>query len=145
MSIFLPSIQEQLANAREAVDSGIVCAHIDTCHAGYLNDHHNRDNELLLGVFVDGHSTIADVKEALLEEFRAIAFEIGENKPGYDHDKALAAIHTAFSDINPVELHRTAFDDSLDVTDEEDAEYCQAWFVLSWDEPDSDEGEAPSD
>lgn len=148
MSVFLPSVQEQLASARESSSSGYVCTHVDTCLGTYLNDHHNRDNELLLGVFVDGNSTYGDIKLALVEEFNQIGYELGENKPGYDHDKARAAIDEAFSHIPRSEMSHIHFDETLDIMSEADLaaadgdDYCQAWFVISWD---PEEGEEASD
>lgn len=158
----LPSLNQQLRSEREASDSKFVVSHIDTCLSSYLNDHHNRDGELLLGVFVDGASTVGQVLDALRDEYRQIGYEIGSNRLGFDYDAGLAAIE-ALIDENARVAHKP-FDLSLDgppseedekFFDEDDnfdeeafeaavAEYerelemsesCQAWFLIHWDVP----------
>ena len=66
----LPSLDQQLASAREASGESFLWAHIDTCLSCYLNDHHHRDGELLLGAFVAGNTTIGEVLDGHEDEFR---------------------------------------------------------------------------
>src|SRR5690606_13030504 len=94
----LPSLDEQLRSAREASGQSFMWAHIDTCLSSYLQDHHNRDGELLLGVHVDGTTTIGDLLDNLDGEFRALAWDMGEFRKGYDHDKAKTALDKLAAD-----------------------------------------------
>lgn len=131
----LPSLDQQLRTAREASASGFVCAHIDTCLPDYLHDHHNRDGELLLGVVVFGDTSIGAVKNELLGEFDSMAYDLAGDQPGYDHSKARKAIIDLFADVSPNDLDRKAFDPALDLRDDEDdgfGDYCQAWFLITW-------------
>lgn len=132
------STNDQLRDIREQSESGFACVHIDTCLPCYLQDHHNRDGELLLGVPVDGDTTGQEVKEALLDEFQQIAWDMRGESPGYDHDKAQAAIIEWFADVHPAKMPRP-FDPSLDVLDSDEAESCEsvyAYFLITWDVPD---------
>lgn len=143
-SPFLPSMEDQLQARRDESDDGFACIHIDTCLSCYLNDHHHRDGELLLGAIVFGDTSIGEVKNELLSEFDQVAYDLAGEKPGYDHAKARAAILRAFEEVPPMELDRKAFDSSLDLRDDEDEgfdEYCQAWFLITWNVPD-EEGDA---
>lgn len=137
----LPSLDQQLRNEREATESKFVVSHIDTCLSSYLNDHHNRDGELLLGVFVDADSTIGEVLDGLADEFRQIGWELGEDRLGFDYDAAKAAIdHLKIENADRLER---LFDSSLDriPEGEEDMhEMCQAWFLIHWDVPEEEDG-----
>lgn len=123
------STQEQLATFREDADSGVAMVHVDTCIGCYLQDHHNRDGECLFGVYVDGNSTVDDVRKGLIDEVR----QTGDRVPDEVTDEAIAAaIAATFDGVDPARL----FDASLEVPDEDadddGAESCQAWFVLTW-------------
>lgn len=142
----LPSLDQQLASARAETESGFICAYIDTCLSSFLHDHHHRDGELLLGAIVFGDTSIGEVRNELLSEFDSVGWYLANERAGYDHDKARQAILDAFSEVHPNDLDRKAFDPSLDLRDEDDDgysdEYCQAWFLISWDVPEENE---PSD
>jgi hypothetical protein len=146
-SPFLPSVEDQLQARRDETESGFACVHIDTCLSSFLNDHHHRDGELLLGAIVFGDTTIGAVKNELLSEFNSIAYDLAGEKPGYDHDKARQAILDLFADVHPMDLDRSYFDSSLDIRAEDDEddwdEYVQAWFLITWNLPDAEDG--PSD
>lgn len=134
------STQDQLADFRAATDSGYAVVHIDTCLPCYLQDHHNRDGELLLGVPVDGRHLVEDVLDALESEFHAIAYDLGEYRAGYDHDKARKALQD-HRDDNEERLGRV-FDLSLEIPnedDDEDGESVVAYFLITWDVPDADD------
>lgn len=138
----LRSTQCQLRDFREATDSGFACVHVDTCLPDYLNDHHNRDGELLLGVAVNGLTTVGDVKNELLSEFASIGWDLAGDKPGFDYDKAKAAILASFVDVHPMTLDRGLFDESLDAPNEEEDDFtdsCYAYFVITWEVPDEDD------
>lgn len=165
MAIFLKSLSEQLADAREAAGQSFLWAHIDTCLSSFVNDHHHRDGELLLGVFVDGNATIADVLDGLESEFHAVAYDLASERLGYDHNAAKAAL-ARLRDENSDRLDKL-FDSSLEgppsdeeerFFDEEDnfdeeafeaatlayeeaqegSECVQAWFLLTWDVPEDE-------
>lgn len=104
--------------------------HIDTCLSGYLNDHHNRDGELLLGAYVDGNTTYQEVLDELLSELNARDMTFDGS---FNYDSAEAAIRDQFSTVPDMSK---VFDASLDVLSEEEAEMadpCQAWFLITWD------------
>lgn len=118
----------------------MTCTHIDTCLSSFLHDHHNREGELLLGVFVDGRFTYGDVKAGLLSELYAAGASIDPvAMPGFDHEAAYAAALALFADLHPMELDRSLFDESLDIIEEMEEgdaeEMAQAWFLFRWDYP----------
>lgn len=140
MSFFPPSLDQQLRSAREASGQKFLWAHIDTCLSCFLHDHHHRDGELLLGVYVDGSSTVGDVLDGLKDEFRQIAWDLGESRLGYDHLEARKALDVLIDEN--ADRREQLFDSSLEVLDEDfDGETCQAWFLLTWDLPDDEESE----
>lgn len=141
--MFIRSTDQQLRDIRDETDSGFACVHVDTCLPDYLNDHHNRDGELLLGVPIDGSTTVGEVKQGLISEFADIAYQMAGEKPGYDHLKARQSITDLFADVHPMTLDRTPFDDSLDILDGEEREdsesWCYAYFVITWNVPEDDD------
>lgn len=148
MTLILPSLDQQTRAARESAGVTFMWHHIDTCLSCFLHDHHNRDGELLLGVYVDGESTVFDVLQDLDDEFNTIAYDLGESRRGYDHDEARAALDRLIEENR--EVSDKLFDSSLEVPDghpdDIDGEACQAWFLLTWDVPEDDEegGDAAS-
>lgn len=135
--MILPSLDQQTRAARESAGVKFMWHHIDTCHPSYLRDHHNRDGELLLGTFVDGQTTVKEVFDGLRDEFRTIAYNLGESRAGYDHDEAQAALARLIAENESV--WDKPFDDSLEIWDEYEEDYVdatQAWFLLTWDVPD---------
>jgi hypothetical protein len=137
------SIDEQKA----AIDSAgeFTLTHTDTCLSCYVLDHMNGDNEMLLSASVDGDSTYADVKSELLLNLN----ESSEEKPGFDYDKATAAIAYWFEGVEPTKLFDVSlesapkeadygsddlFEDAQNAYDEasEASESCYAWFRLAW-------------
>lgn len=114
--------------------------HVDTCLGCYLLDHHNRPGELLLGVPVDGATTLTEVRTQLESEISAACID------GFDYDAARAAVAEQWSTVADASV---PFDASLDSDEADDdmtdsgiddaGESCQAWFVLSWDAPDATE------
>ena len=112
----------------------MTCTHIDTCLSSFLNDHHNRDGELLLGVFVDGSATHADVLAGLLDELQQATASIDpDDVPGFDYDSAKAAAKSLFVDTDLA----TLFDSSLETVEADDmAEMVQAWFLFTWEKED---------
>lgn len=129
-SDFPPSVEEQLAAYRAATDLGVAMVHVDTCLGCFLTDHHNRNGEVLFGVSVDGTTTNADALNGLLDEMRQTADRVPEH---LSWDIIKGAAKALFVDADPAKL----FDASLEVTGDADdidgGDYCQAWFVLTWD------------
>ena len=117
----------------------MTCTHIDTCLSSFLTDHHNREGELLLGVFANGNSTFGDIRRDLLEELRDATAAIDPaDMPGFDIEEAKAAALELFADKHPNELDRSLFDEGLDFPDDEEMEMgetAQAWFLFRWDYP----------
>lgn len=116
-------------------ESEFNCDHIDTCLGSFLNDHHNRDGELLLGVFVDGRATVGVVLDGLRDEYHQVAYEIGSNRLGFDYAQGSAAIENFIAENK--DNREKLFDSSLDVltADDDYDEIVQAWFLISWDVP----------
>lgn len=100
--------------------------HIDTCLPCYLNDHYNRDGEVLIGIGVYGPSTTnAEVKDNLITEAT-----LCEAIPGhFTEDAIIAAINEEFGGAADVD---EPWDDMLELLDEGD-EPPQAWFLFQWD------------
>ena len=113
--------------------SSFSCRHIDTCLSSFLLDHHNRDGELLLGVAVDGASTVGNVLDDLEAELREVILEEGE-RGGFTYEGARQALADQRNE-NLDRLDRL-FDSSLEVLSDDDfnMEHCSAWFLLTWDE-----------
>lgn len=133
--MILPSLDQQTRAARESAGVTFMWHHIDTCLSCFLHDHHNRDGELLLGVYVDGESIIKDVLDDLRNELQCFGYDLGSGRAGYDHEEAKAALDRFFDDISvPLD---SLFDPSLEIPDghpdDIDGEACQAWFLLTWD------------
>lgn len=135
MPLGLISTQDQLAAFRDSADSGVVFVHVDTCIGCYLQDHHNRDGECLFGVYVDGTTTVGDVRKMLQDEVRST----GDRVDSYVADEAIAAALDAwFANLDPARLFDASLevpelDEDGDPIDNDDAaEGCQAWFVLTW-------------
>jgi len=141
MAILLPSLDEQLRSAREAAGEAFIWAHIDTCLSGYLRDHHNRDGELLLGAIVFGNTSIGCVLDELESEYQNVGWSMGENRRGFDYEAGKAAL-ARLREENADRLDMP-FDSSLEVLIDDDGDdcddYCQAWFLLSWDVPEENE------
>lgn len=100
-------------------------SHIGTCFPDYLTDHHNRDGELLIGVYVDGKTTVREVFEGVIEEWHAT----GECVPDEITDEQF--IEAVKMELSMTKLDKP-FDDSLE-TDYGD-EMPQAWFLVTWEE-----------
>lgn len=113
---------------------------IDVCLGCFINDHHDRPGELLLGVYVDGSTSRHDVMSGAIDEMRQIGFdrlpEMVEGMTGTDAAKA--AIKTLFCEsfgTTPEALAKP-FDPTLEVPSGDSGldggDYCQAWFLLTW-------------
>ena len=128
-------------------NDSMTCAHVDTCLSSFLLDHHNREGELLLGVFIDGSYTYGDVLNGLLTELHDSTASIDPaDLPGFDYDSAKAAAKSLFVDVHPMRMDRGLFDSSLDIVEADDmAEMVQAWFLFRWEENCPDDGNLLAD
>lgn len=107
-------------------------SHIDTCLSCYLQDHHNRPGELLLGATVDGTTDAKEVLDELLQELNARDID----SESFDYDSAKGALKSLFAERFGTDLS-DLFDPSLETPTDEELEMsepCQAWFLLTWDE-----------
>jgi hypothetical protein len=106
-------------------------SHIDTCLSCYLTDHHNRDGEYLIGIPVNGATTVGEIAAELESEISG-AYDVGF--PDSITDEVIAA---AILEELPADTHETLFDVSLETDDsletEEDGDVPQAWFLVTWD------------
>jgi hypothetical protein len=106
--------------------------HIDTCLSCYLQDHHNRPGELLLGTEVDGATSYQEVLDGLLSQLNGL----DRDPDSFDYDAAEAAIRERFSTVSDMSK---PFDPSLEVIPAEElenagGEWCVAWFLLEFEE-----------
>lgn len=105
--------------------------HIDTCLPCYLQDHHTRDGETLIGIRVDGGTTNAEVKNDLITE-ATLCEALPEH---FTDDMILAAINAEFG--GTVIEEDDLWDDKLEVLADNgvdvDDEPVQAWFLFQWD------------
>ena len=111
-------------------------SHIDTCLACYLQDHHNRGGEILIGVAVDGATTQAQVKTELLDEIAR--YDWPEDADHITDDMVNAAIDEAFSGVADT---AAVFDSSLEVNESDNdwSDPVQAWFLITYDSAESDD------
>jgi hypothetical protein len=126
------SLEGGINNAKG--DSRMHCQLIDVCMGCYLQDHHNRAGELLLGAAVDGTTSRYDVMQELLSELNARDMSHDES---FDYDAAKGAIKSFFAEAYGTSGLRldVEFDVSLEVPTDEELEMgepCQAWFLLTW-------------
>lgn len=108
-----------------------VC-HIDTCHPCYLQDHHQRAGEHLIGVSVDGTTTYATLLEELTAEMNGT--------DGLPDDVTEEDVTRAVEEMAEDVTDRSeAFDSFLEEDEEDDGEGPQAWFLVTWEEDEEDE------
>jgi hypothetical protein len=113
------------------------CQHLDTCALSALLNHHNREGELLIGVFVNGNTTHGDVRRELLDELTVASEAVDPTElSGFDLVLARQAAKALFADLHPMQLDRGLFDESLDLDDGlGNSDTIQAWFLFRWDYP----------
>lgn len=98
-----------------------ILQYIDTCMPCYLQDHHNRPSELLLGVPVDNTTTYTTLYDDLLTEFASFAHDL--------NDTAFRnALDNCFADVADMDI---LFDPTLEPLAEDD-EPCYAWFLITF-------------
>jgi hypothetical protein len=132
---FLKSTQEQLQDRRDDSETGYAVVHVDTCLSCYVQDHHHRDGELLLGVYVDGTSTVGGILHDLALELNQTNLEEGE-RGGFVYDKASAAIAKLREDNSDRLDQLFAPGAEVPADDEDDgSDPCYAWFVITWNVP----------
>ena len=109
-------------------DRELTAHYVGTMCPDYLQDHHCRDGEYLLGAMVDGTSTIQDVVDGWIDSvFGCMGDNIPEDIP--DDDIRAAILHIV---RGPVSL-KTVFDDTLPIYDDDDpSELPYAYAYLSW-------------
>lgn len=109
-------------------------SHIDACLSCYLQDHHNRDGEWLIGVPVDNSTTYANIRAELANEL-----EVGdapENAPDWSADEIKVALDDLFSGVKDM---AALFDGGSEVPDDYDGEMPQAWFLVEWETEEDEE------
>jgi hypothetical protein len=109
----------------------VTVSHVDTCLSDYLQDHHNREGECLIGIPVDGDATYGAVFKGLVEA------ACGDERIAEDvtDEKVVEAIIECFKGIDLTKL----FDPTLDVIEEPNyglmnPESVQAWFLVQWEQ-----------
>lgn len=102
------------------------CSHIDTCLPCYLQDHHNREGELLLSVPVDRSTRNGSLMRQVIDELGSADFGLPD---GFDYEEAEKAIRDCFAGTDG----RKLFDSTLDKADDE-GESCYAHFLLTYSE-----------
>ena len=107
--------------------------HIDTCLGSYLLDQHNREGELLMGVFVEGpQTTFSEVADALETEFFELISHAIDSSPTFDSVAAEAALENFTEELRS--YGGEPFDSRLEEPDEDFEEHVQAWFLMRWGE-----------
>ena len=115
-------------NLRKVFDYSIY--HSDTCMSDYLQDHHNREGEHLLGVSVRQDTTIKQVKERLMEEF---GNTWNDSIPEELTSSMFASLlHDTFEGEDDMVPSSFCYIDLKEDDENDDTEECYAWFVLSW-------------
>lgn len=110
-------------------------SHIDTCLPCYLQDHHNREGEVLLQASVDGSTNYRQVHAALFDQWHNEAeVEIPE---GYEVEQASAEIDAAFAralqeEFSTVTKWDAVFDPSLEMGNPDDGDSVHAYFLVTY-------------
>lgn len=104
----------------------VTVRHVDTCLSCYLQDHHNREGECLIGIHVDRSSRVHTVKRDLLDAMNNVDSTFPEDMTDAE---IKAAVVEAFQGAHPLKT----WDNSLEPRSEDDAgEMVQAWFLFQW-------------
>ena len=107
---------------------------IDVCLPDYLNDHHNRENEVLFGIPVRNNTSTASAKASLVDELLSSCDErIPEELSTQNFRDILNEQFPLTSTWN-----RALQYIDLAEGDEFEGEECYAYFVLSWDNEEAD-------
>lgn len=106
-------------------------SHVGTCLSCYVQDHHNRDGEWLIGVTVDNTTTYAQMRDDLDMELSTGGMV---DTPDWTAEEIKAALDDLFANANP----EAFFDDSLEAATDDMIEPCQAWFLVTWDSDDEE-------
>lgn len=112
--------------------------HIDTCTSQYLNDHHQRDGEVLLGVAVDGATTARTVLLSLPDAWQ----EAGTRLPEAEHASVDALFTTEQQEMlaaaeqsgqaDRLVAPEAAIDDESDPAFNAYTEPVQAWYLVTF-------------
>lgn len=107
----------------------IECHYKDTCLSDYLTDHHNGNNELLIGISPHGQSKDEASRELLREAdlFDKIPAEIGNAELKAAFLSALAGV-----DLRWIDAEGNRHREEPQEDNEEEGAY--VWFVLTWKE-----------
>lgn len=112
----------------------VSCNYEDTCLGCYLTDHHNRQGELLLGIYPHSQ-TESEAASELLEELNSSDWDLPE---ALTDDLLKAAFSEAVKgvDFRYIDKDGQRVEELTDA--EEDhliGESSQVWFVLTWSVP----------
>lgn len=103
----------------------VTLSYMDTCLSCYVLDHCNGEGELLVGVPVDGTTTVQEVIDGIWGGLSYMSYEPTDYE-------VKAAISAAFAARQPGEVFESSL--STDADDRASDEGPQAWFRLSWEE-----------
>lgn len=122
--------------------------HKDTCTPDYLNDHHNREGEFLVGILLGDYESEAKVAESLLETINRNAPE--EFPFDFEDPKLVAAVTQAATGVDCRVTDDCGNHVSRPAEDEEGSEEalekfekllesceCYAWFLVEWEAEDA--------
>ena len=114
----------------------VSASHIDTCFSDYLQDHHTRDGEMLLGVPLFEGMTATDLVDGLLNEVSSF-MDAGVPEE-VDNDQLRAAFTEAVDPRHAWGLEEIWTEEEIAANDE-DGETPSHWFVLRWSRVDEDD------
>ena len=111
----------------------LTVSHVDTCLPDYLQDHHHREGELLLGICLAGQSE-AEAVEALCDEFNGADWGIPDGVTTEMLAEAAkdAVKGVSFGPCDDCGNHVGKDEEGFDKACEENES--QAWFLLEWSE-----------
>ena len=116
----------------------VTAQHIDTCFVDFLQDHHNRDGEMLLGVSVSEGMSADDVIEDLMREVHS---SMDDEIPEEVTDEQLHAAFTAavLPNYTPNQWGLEAIWDADQIAaNNEQGDVPSHWFVLTWEREDEE-------
>lgn len=119
----------------------VVASLIDVCLACYVTDHHNRNGELLLCTEVCATTTIAEVRDGLLNDLNGCCRDVPDEfwplaesaiREWASERAGIAGVDDAFDGGLPLQADGDATDSPDDLSDGD--EWPQVWLLLEYTE-----------
>lgn len=108
----------------------ITCHYIDTCYPGDLQDHHNRQGELLIYASID-----SDIDWIISDLFGSVQYGWSESLNNFNDGMILKAIKEEFENFRlPLYVHEKFEQDC-----EAEQDHCYVYAYLAWNTEESED------